>query len=565
MAYTFNPSTNRLEDENGQPAPDEGVAMDQIAGAPPPAAPPAAPKGAPITLDPNEGTPLADLQRQAARKPPETPSIQRPDGTARGSSPAAPGPTITTHVGGVSMEQPIGPGGVTQKTSGGTTTTRTMQTPGEKKLEAKQDEIDAETLRNAEAAKVAGHTRAITEAAAADKAAELAQQRNEQTQAAMDMANKEIATRQAIVDKNDSDWQKAALESTESRNTFWARQSTGMKVRSGISLILGIVGGMTDGSNVGAQYINKAIDQDAEDFKQRAANKLAILEKSKGNVEEARKRLKDQIDQIEIRKAAALDAAATQAEANGRRLGIDESEIKGNQGILDLRAAANDKRMKYQQDLRTKVTSESARTITTGAEGMSGGADKPAQKWSGDEKKAEGFAQRMAKASEDMDRYSYTPDDLSVLKNQTAIESVGGKKGTAVNDWLRGNVFQRLSPEGKKRFLAEQEFARANLRRESGAAIGLAEQEQEIEGVGARPGDTPETLAQKRAQRMNKIGAVGISSGRPDFWQKQVQQMGGGGAPAGATPDRARLERALVRARAANDQAAVQELEAALR
>lgn len=540
MGYTFNPTTNRLEDENGQPAPEEGVPMAEMTGAPAPEK-----QAAPIKLDPNEGVPLDELKKKTPEVP--APAIQRPDGTAR-ATPAASvggGPTVTTHVGGVSMQTPIGPGGVVQKTSGGTTVTHTRQTAKEKAIEGELEASQKEAEKNATAAGQAGVLRARADAAHADETARLAAEKRDVTLKAMDAAEQEIARKQTIADQNEAEWKKAALDSTESRNTFWARQSTGMKIRSGISIILGVVGGMTDGSNVGAQYINKAIDQDAEDYKQRAANRLAILEKSKGNVEEARKKLKDQLEMIEVRKAAAKEAAADQAEATGKRLGIDEAQIKANQGIIDLREGALKDRQKYQEGLRDKVTAESARTITTGAEGAGAGADKPLAKWSADEKKSEGFAQRMQKASEDMDRYQYSPDDLSVLKNQLAIERVGGNKGAAVNDWIRGNAFQRLSPEGKKRFLAEQEFARANLRRESGAAIGLVEQEQEIEGVGARPGDTPETLAQKRAQRIGKIGAVGISSGRPDFWQQQVQQMGGATAQAPSPPPKpnAKLQR----------------------
>lgn len=509
--------------------------------------------------------------------PGNLPIQQLPPKTGKGEkapeSTAAPVATVTTRAGNMAVQTPLAPGGdIEQKTvRSGQTRSKVELAKGELEQQRKIEATNAAIEENAQKARDQAVAAAEADADAAEKVRDIqATKAGDIERRTADVEN-EVARRTAEATKAEDDWKRALVDSENAKRTFWARQDTDTKVRAGISLLLGIVGGLTDGSNVGAERIHKAIEDDSAAFRKRAENRLAILERSKGNVEEAKRNLKWQLELVDLRTAAALDSAASQAVARAKRLGIQDAEIAGNQKILDLRNEAQTLKQKWLEGQRTKVESEYSQSRVVTDAGPGGGAgDKPLAKWSQGEKDADGFAQRMHRASQDMDRYRYTPSDISAIQNAMLMEQTLPKGAMAVKNRFLGTVFERLSPEGKKRFLAEQDFARAVLRKESGAAIGIQEQQAEIEGLGERPGDTPDTLAQKRQQRLGRVQAVGTSSGRPGYWSQQVAAQPGGPAGPPATSgqtrvqsaDVARLQRGLERARAAGDAAAVQELEA---
>lgn len=521
----------------------------QQAAAPPPVEP--APPPVPVPVD--ELAEARKLVASAGGAVPlpaggaPVPLIKKP--TAKGEKApepgAAPVATVTSRAGGTTLETPLAPGGdIEQKTvRNAQTRSRVELAPGEKESQRDLQYTNEQMKDSAREMRDQAVAQAEAESQAADALRDLQAIRAGDVARHSEAAENEIARRQGIAGQAEEDWKRALSESETAKKTFWSRQDTDTKVRAGISLLLGIVGGLTDGSNVGAERIRQAIKDDSADFAQRAKNKLDILERSKGNVEDAKKDLRWKLELVDLRTAAALDSTAAMAVARAKKLGIKDAEIQGNQKILQLQQEAQDLRQKWLEGQRTKVESEFAqsRVVTDAGPGAAAG-DKPMQKWSQGEKEADGYAQRMARASGDMDRYKYNPGDMQVIQNAKLQEQLLGTKGVgpAVIGRVLGSTFQRLSPEGKKRFLAEQDFARAVLRKESGAAIGIAEQEAEIEGIGERPGDNPDTLAQKRAQRVGRIQAVGTSSGRPGYWSQQAQHMGPQGS-APTTPGAAHL------------------------
>ena len=70
-----------------------------------------------------------------------------------------------------------------------------------------------------------------------------------------------------------------------------------------------------------------------------------------------------------------------------------------------------------------------------------------------------------------------------------------------------------VSPQRMQQDQAERNFVNAILRRESGAAIAPAEFDSAEKQYFARPGDTPEVLAQKTANRQQVINALKAESG----------------------------------------------------
>jgi hypothetical protein len=111
----------------------------------------------------------------------------------------------------------------------------------------------------------------------------------------------------------------------------------------------------------------------------------------------------------------------------------------------------------------------------------------PAGKVSDASRNAAGFYQRMVEADKELtglEQHGYDPTNL---RDQF---TVGGK-------FLNGLA----SDEGQQYHQAAQNWVRANLRKESGAAIGVAEMDQEIRNYFPQIGDSPAVIAQKAHNR----------------------------------------------------------------
>lgn len=106
------------------------------------------------------------------------------------------------------------------------------------------------------------------------------------------------------------------------------------------------------------------------------------------------------------------------------------------------------------------------------------------------------------------------------------------------------NVMQ--TQDQQKYRQAQRQFTEARLRADSGAAVPDAEYQQDAMTFFAQPGDTPETLAQKRAARQQVLDAMSVQSGpayRDFYGQMPIQQLKSqqSTAPASAQPQQMRL------------------------
>lgn len=102
---------------------------------------------------------------------------------------------------------------------------------------------------------------------------------------------------------------------------------------------------------------------------------------------------------------------------------------------------------------------------------------------------AAGFAARMVAAGKELDALEQGGYDPTSALDRAA-NAIGG---------VTGNVL--ISGEGQRYNQAAQNWVRANLRKESGAAIGRDEMAQEIRNYFPVAGDTRETIAQKTRNR----------------------------------------------------------------
>ncbi|MDQ7996056.1 MAG: hypothetical protein AAGC76_09395 [Luteibacter sp.] len=129
---------------------------------------------------------------------------------------------------------------------------------------------------------------------------------------------------------------------------------------------------------------------------------------------------------------------------------------------------------------------------------------------------AAGFATRMVAAANELDNLTASGYDPASLRDRTAT-AIGGVTGNTL-----------MSGQGQQYQQAAQNWVRANLRKESGAAIGKDEMEQEVRNYFPVAGDTAETIAQKERNRaivtQNMIRTAGPA------WRQ------GSGEPASPSP-----------------------------
>jgi len=132
-----------------------------------------------------------------------------------------------------------------------------------------------------------------------------------------------------------------------------------------------------------------------------------------------------------------------------------------------------------------------------------------------DETNAAGFASRMVLASSVLSKTSGSERPGYVESITKAIPLIGDKIPAVIPDKVGG-----LSPDRQRYLQAANNWIRANLRKESGAAIGVDEWAEEYKNYFPQVGDSEDTIRQKEQFRRvvtnNMIRAGGKSFKIPD-------------------------------------------------
>ena len=128
---------------------------------------------------------------------------------------------------------------------------------------------------------------------------------------------------------------------------------------------------------------------------------------------------------------------------------------------------------------------------------------KPLPSPSGEESNAAGFLVRMKDATKLLDTFESSGKPNVLTSSVSGVPFVGGV--------LERGAQTKEQQQYKNAALA---WIRAKLRKESGAAIGKAEAEQEYQNYFPVVGDTPEVIAQKRGLRQSAMDEMLISSGK---------------------------------------------------
>lgn len=129
-------------------------------------------------------------------------------------------------------------------------------------------------------------------------------------------------------------------------------------------------------------------------------------------------------------------------------------------------------------------------------------------------------------------RAKQASDDIAPLENDVA------KMGLAAQGRMQYAPNFMQSQTGQQYRQAQRSFTEARLRKESGAAIPTAEYENDAKTYFAQPGDTPQTLAQKRAAREKVLEGLGYSAGKAyeEFYGEPMQRIGAASATIKTNP-----------------------------
>lgn len=148
------------------------------------------------------------------------------------------------------------------------------------------------------------------------------------------------------------------------------------------------------------------------------------------------------------------------------------------------------------------------------------------QSFTEDEQKSAGFALRMAEAEKGMNAPVLKKDGTPLLdknNNPITLEQMAGRPEffaeaarTVLPDFLggqaAGNIIDSRQRQKYRQF--QENWVRANLRAESGAAIGKDEMEKEIQTYFPKIGDSQEVIAQKAEARRVTAEAMRRRAGR---------------------------------------------------
>lgn len=348
MAGYFEP---RPDDPNRPVLPGTGLTPEQLAAAaiPLPAPDPTTPVAPAPIVSPVTGAPY----QAPPSLPSPIPSGIAPPGVSGASAPA-------TADSGAPDGLPL------TKAQQSTTVTRERETAAEKQLQKDLAANDEQARKNLEARQQLDNLVAeSTRTAQAEDAA--------RRKAALDAHDAELSKLKGVADAEESRYKQQLADFRNPRNGYFADLSTGEKIFAGISLVLGLVGGLTDGSNVGAERIIKAVDADTAKRRMLLEAQERIVNRAKGDVGEARANLAHQKDMLDLRAAVGLEAAIAQARGRAQMLGISEDNLRNNEQLQKLEREALERRAKHEEGLRTKASTTSL-LIEGGLSGRGGAA-----------------------------------------------------------------------------------------------------------------------------------------------------------------------------------------------
>lgn len=495
------------EDKNKMITPAATPATAPAGGLPPPITPPP-------TADVMQPPPPPQLIQETITTPQTTTTTRAPE-------------TVTT------IKQPER---TTTTYTPSTVTKEIRQTKQEKQLLQKQTEMDQAALdlqkkRNAIEVEKAKDT--------------LAKQQEIEAQASTIRIQRDAIIEQAEADLNNriTEYNDRYKEYKNTKiQDFWEDKTTGSRIAAALAVGLGALGSALTGGkvdNTAFKIISDAIDRDFAKQKQQLLQKKESAEMAKEGIQIARTSMQDQLNNINLKQAAALESVANKYATTLAQRGIPEAQIAADENIQKLNQAALQKKLEVEQSLRKQVQTETERRViqqslgaktevtTAGGEVVQKTAGGKQQVFKAPEAtaptetqaKAGGYARRMIEATKDYDKTGGVTDKGAQqiqdwIKKNTAYDKLSGVPLLPSFGQMMKDLGPNLSQSDRRAFQAQGEIITATLRKDSGAAIGAEEWQREYANLFPAPGDDEETKAQKRRTLSTRTASMMQEAGR---------------------------------------------------
>jgi hypothetical protein len=292
---------------------------------------------------------------------------------------------------------------------------------------------------------------------------------------------------------------------------YWADKSTGNKILAAIAISLGGVGQALTGAknNAALDVVQNAINLDFETQTAAASKQQELTQISEKRVGFATDNRKNLLLDLELKQAAAMDAAAGKFGAMLAAQGVPQAQIQSNATILGLQAKATEKKIEVQEGLRKNIQTETQKKIETlqfDSQGRPIGKEKPLTESQGN---ALTFGKRMEAGIKNYDKAGGLSIEGAEKIRQAVRENQVFDKVAGVFLVGAGSLIPpNLSERDRLAAQAIQEVITAGLRKDSGAAIGVNEFQNEFNQFTPKRGDSPKVIAQSRATMDTRLAAI---------------------------------------------------------
>lgn len=444
----------------------------------------------------------SEPQQQPVAAPLPTPSVEP---TTTTSAPEVEEPAIS-----VPEPQPTQMGLVTSGVE--STVTAPVVTPELNKAEADvraTTEAAIQAVKKEEDLKV---EKAKIQAESAEK------QRIERDKALADKALRDAEySRQEKADLAEIEADKNAFKGA--KITDYYEGKTGKKIMAAFAIGLGHIAGGMDGTNQNRalEIINANIARDLEIQKENVKKLADNLKASRDFAGDRRTLNADLEARLEAQAAGKITSIADEFQSRLIAQGVPEAEASSNKVVANLRAQAAEKEAAAARlKAGTRNTKVEKKLAPVDASGQPVAAGTKPEKITEGEGKVRGFLVRKVAAVKDYDKAGgLSPEDADRIRKHRIQNSIDQRIPDGVGGYVVKQVIKPgvdpipkdLSPSAKKAWNALQELARAQLRQESGAAIGVQEELSELEQYMPQAGDTADVIAQKRKNMTRRLAA----------------------------------------------------------
>ena len=329
---------------------------------------------------------------------------------------------------------------------------------------------------------------------------------------------------------------------------------TGARILAAIAQGLGAFGaGLARTPNFAQQIISQAIEQDFAKQRSNIQNLKDSVAMARQGVQDAQQAKREMLEESQLREAIAREKVANKAQELMAKAGFGPEQIQQNQIVQDNLAKAQELRLGIEQAQRQRITNSVTQQVNqsretsvgdqqtfgvpavvpTSGQGLPLVSSITGKPLSDAERKALGFANRMKQARDVIvQNGGLSKEGAQIIRSYLNKQKLAGDRGMAIGEMFGAvePLESQLSPKDAETWAQMQEFTAANLRNESGAAIGVEEQLNALGRFGRQVGDTGKVARGRLRNLDNAVEATAIQSGVPSVSQSPA------GAPAQPAP-----------------------------